>query len=97
MNETRREAARGSAGRSAQGEHVFLTNLSLIERVVRFAASRQRLSAAETEDLGSLVRLRLIENNYAILERWEGRSSLATYLTTVVQRLILDERNKQWG
>ncbi|HEV8267093.1 MAG TPA: sigma-70 family RNA polymerase sigma factor [Thermoanaerobaculia bacterium] len=69
----------------------------MIERVVRFAASRQRLSAVETEDLGSLVRLRLIENNYAILERWEGRSSLATYLTTVVQRLILDERNKQWG
>ena len=34
--------------------------------------------------------LKLIEDDYRRLRRFEGRSSFATYLATVVQRLFLD-------
>ena len=32
-----------------------------------------------------------------MLRRFEGRSSLTTYITVVVQRLFLDRRNRLWG
>jgi RNA polymerase sigma factor for flagellar operon FliA len=43
------------------------------------------------------VRLHIIERNYEPLRKFEGRSSLRTYLIVVVQRLFLDYRNRQWG
>lgn len=58
---------------------------------------RQRLSAAETDDFRSDVRLHFIERNYEVLRRFEGRSSLTTYITVVIQRLFLDRRNRLWG
>ena len=55
------------------------------------------MSGHEQEDFSSQVKLRLIENDYAVLRRFEGRSSLSTYLVVVIQRLFLDERVRQWG
>jgi RNA polymerase sigma factor (sigma-70 family) len=83
------------SGRS--GEDRFLSNLDLIERIVAHVIWKHHLSAVEGEDFGSFVKLRLIENDYAILDKFEGRSSLRTFLTTVVQRLYLDHRIKAFG
>jgi RNA polymerase sigma factor for flagellar operon FliA len=44
-----------------------------------------------------VVRLRLCENDFAILRAWEGRSRLATYISIVVQRMALDYRIHEWG
>lgn len=43
------------------------------------------------------MKLRLVENDYAILRSFEGRCSFATFINIVVQRLVLDDRIHAWG
>ncbi|MGH9176166.1 MAG: sigma-70 family RNA polymerase sigma factor [Vicinamibacterales bacterium] len=78
-------------------EAQFLANLPVIDDVTAKVCRRHRLSAAESEDFQSDVRLHFIERNYDVLRRFEGRSSLTTYITVVIQRLFLDRRNRLWG
>ncbi len=78
-------------------EEVFLANLELIDRFARSACRRFRMEPADAEDFTSALKLRLIENDYAILRKFEGRSSLSTFLHIVVQRFSLDYRNREWG
>jgi RNA polymerase sigma factor (sigma-70 family) len=79
------------------GEALFLSRLADIERVISFVSARHHLPGVEADDFESLVKLKLIEDDYDILRRFEGRSSLRTYLTIVVQRLFLDYRTRAWG
>jgi hypothetical protein len=67
---------------------LFEANLTLIERVIGVVCRRSRIFGADAEDFASTTRLALIENDYAILRKYEGRSSLATFLGVVVQRLF---------
>jgi RNA polymerase sigma factor for flagellar operon FliA len=86
----------GDARRSER-EALFLASLPEIERAARFVARRNRLSAVEAEELLAEAKLALIDHDYRILGQFEGRSSLRTYLLTVIQRLFLDRRRRQWG
>jgi RNA polymerase sigma factor (sigma-70 family) len=52
---------------------------------------------ADAEDFASTVKVALIENDYAILRPFEGRSSLSTFLVVVIQRFLIDERTKRTG
>ena len=79
------------------GEALFLSQLALIERVISFISSRHHLPGVEADDFASHVKLRLIEDDYAILRKFQQRSSLRTYLTVVIQRLFLDYRISMWG
>jgi RNA polymerase sigma factor (sigma-70 family) len=72
-------------------------NYPLVERVIAFTVRRHRLSDAEADELASLVRFKLVEHDYAILRKFEERSSLRTYLVTVVERIFLDQRVAMWG
>lgn len=72
-------------------------NLDLIERLVGRACRRVGVPPSDWSDMASMVKLALVENDYAILRRWEGRSSLATYLTVVVQRTLADQHEKTHG
>jgi RNA polymerase sigma factor (sigma-70 family) len=81
----------------AQLESLFVASLADIERVSRFIARRHRLSPNEADDFCSEVNLAIIASNYSVLASFQGRSSLRTYLTTVIQRLFLDYRRKSWG
>jgi RNA polymerase sigma factor for flagellar operon FliA len=76
---------------------VVVDNLPLVDSVVRFIARRHRLSADETDELGAQIRLKLVDNDYEVLRRFQERSSLRTYLTTVVHRHFLDARIAMWG
>ncbi len=78
-------------------EAKFLANLSVIDEVAARVCRRHRLNASETEEFQSDVRLHFIERNYEVLRRFEGRSSVTTYITVVIQRLFLDRRNRLWG
>jgi RNA polymerase sigma factor (sigma-70 family) len=78
-------------------EQLFLTNLPAIEGLVQMVARQQRMTWAEAEEFASIVRLRLIENDYAILRKFRGGSSLRTYLTVVIARQALDYRDACWG
>jgi RNA polymerase sigma factor (sigma-70 family) len=78
-------------------EQLFLSELVLIERVIAWVSARRCLRGADAEDFGSTVKLRLIESDYEILGRFEGRSSLRTYLTMVIHRLYLDYQAQRFG
>ncbi len=76
---------------------LFQRELPLIEGVIRFVVRRHRLPPSQADEFVSHARLRLIEHDYQILRRFGGRSSLRTYLATVVERLLLDYRIHEWG
>jgi RNA polymerase sigma factor (sigma-70 family) len=78
-------------------EHRLVEALPTIERVVLALGRRYRMSPDERDEFLGLVRLRLVQDDYAVLRRFEGRSRLSTYLRTVIQRIFLDERVKAWG
>lgn len=82
-----------------QGEarEVFEAHLDLIHGVIRSVVRRHRLRAEEAADFTSYALLKMIENEYHVLRSFRGRSSLRTYLVTVVQRQLLDYRIGEWG
>ncbi len=78
-------------------EQLFLDHLPHIEKVVSHLCRRHHLQKEECEDFLSHVKIKLIEDDYAILRKFKGRSSLKTYLTTVVVNLMKDYQNHLWG
>jgi len=88
---------RADSSSPASGEALFLSQLATIERVIAFVCARHRLSATDADDFGSHVKLKIIEGEYEILRKFQGRSSVRTYLSVVVQRLFLDYRIAAWG
>lgn len=82
---------------SAEAAALFLDEIETIEEVTGFVTRRARMDENDAEEFASWVKLRLIENEYAILRTFEGRSSFATFITIVIGRLLLDYRIKQWG
>src|SRR5262249_55699200 len=79
------------------GEERFLACLPVIDDITAQVCRRHRLTSADANDFRSDVRAHFIDRDYEVLRRFEGRSSLATYVTVVVQRLFFDFRNRQWG
>lgn len=76
---------------------LLLDHLDLIQQIVRTTGRRRHLSATELDDFGSFVNLRLVENDYAILRKFQSRSTLWTYLASVIERLSLDYCAAKWG
>jgi RNA polymerase sigma factor (sigma-70 family) len=85
------------AERTESADQLFLQQLPLIERVIALVCARHHLAAADADDFASVVKLKFIDDNYAVLRKFEGRSSLKTYVTTVVQRALQDYRISAWG
>jgi RNA polymerase sigma factor (sigma-70 family) len=78
-------------------EKLLLDHLPHLEKVIAHVCRRSRFRKEEAEDFASTVKVRLIENDYAILRKFQGKSSLKTYLTVVVNNLMLDYQNHRWG
>jgi RNA polymerase sigma-70 factor (ECF subfamily) len=47
------------------------------------------LSSADREDLTAEVLLAIIRDDFAVLRRFRGKSSLATYLTVIARRVVV--------
>lgn len=83
----------GAPGWETDGEEpqsLFLAHLPLVERVTAFTCRRHHVGEADAEEFASLVKEKLLEDDYAVLRKFQGQSRLSTYLTTVVQRLFFD-------
>ena len=78
-------------------EERFLANVPTIERIAAFYCRRMHMSDADTEDFIGFVKVELIDRDYEIIAKFEGRSSFTTYLTTVIHRLLYQHRTKEWG
>lgn len=82
---------------AAASQDIYLANADLIERALAAVCRRYGLYGPDAEDFSSIARLHLIEDDYAVLRRFEGRSSLPTYLVVVITRQFQDWRNARWG
>ena len=78
-------------------QRLLLDHLDLVEQIVGTIGRRRHLSAAEQDDFASFVKLRLVDDHYAILRKFQNRSTLWTYLATVIERLSLDFCAERWG
>lgn len=76
---------------------LFRDELDLVSRIIREVSRRARLSPDDALDFGQSVQLRLIEQQYKPIRQFSGRSSLRTYLTVVIRRMLLDWRRTQSG
>lgn len=78
-------------------EQLFLEHLPLVERAARHACCRYHFSPQEAEDFLSEVKLKLIDDGYAVLRKFAHGSSLGTFLATVVHNFAKDYANHLWG
>jgi RNA polymerase sigma-70 factor (ECF subfamily) len=71
--------------------------LGLVVHVIQHAAQCRsvRLISQDVEDLSAEVFLALVDNDLAVLRRFRGESSLATYLTVVARRVVVRELRKR--
>lgn len=78
-------------------EKLFLDNLKLVERVVTWACRTHYCRGEEAEEFAAQVQIKLVDNDYAVLRKWSGKSTLKTYLSAVVLNYFHDYRNHLWG
>lgn len=78
-------------------EAQFLAHLPAAEKILSALARRHALSQDAAEEFAAWAKLRLIENDYAILAKFRGESSLPTYLTVVLSMLFREYRVQEWG
>ena len=67
--------------------------IGLVTHVVTHSADARniRLKRHDVEDHVSEVFLQIIKNDFAVLRRFQGRSSLATYITVIARRVVVRE------
>ncbi len=65
--------------------------MGLVMHVINHTAQCRSilLPAAEREDLAAEVMLTIVDNDFAVLRRFRGKSSLATYLTVISRRIVV--------
>lgn len=83
----------------ADAESLFLDNLPYVERILGALARRYGMRGDEADDFASWAKTRLIENDYAVLVKFRGESSLTTYLTVVLAMLgreYLVQQSGRW-
>jgi RNA polymerase sigma-70 factor (ECF subfamily) len=71
--------------------------LGLVVQVVNHAAVALSIaiSQQDREDLASEVFVAILADDYAVLRRFRGQSSLATYLTVIARRVVVKELLKR--
>lgn len=80
-------------------EILFLEHLGWIDRVAAMTCNRFGVWGADAEDFASFIRIKLMEDDYAVIRKFRGESGLKTYLATVVVRQFHDywrERRGRW-
>lgn len=74
---------------------VYDAHRTLINKVIAAVARQQHLTRDVAEEFASMAWERLLEGD--VMARFEGRSSLRTFLTVVIGNLYRDFRNQRWG
>lgn len=77
--------------------HLYSEHADTIESVLAYTRRAHRLSADDGDEFTSWARLRLLEDDCAVLAKFQGLSSFKTFIVVVVNRLFLDWRIKEWG
>lgn len=81
----------------SEPSELLVANLPLIDRIAAAICRRKGMPPEEVEEFLAILRLRLVDDDYAVIRAFRNRSSLATFITTVASRLLLDYQKQQWG
>lgn len=76
-------------------ETLLVAHLREVDQVIDFVCKRHHVH--DRDDFASWVMLKLVENDYAILSKFEERCSIKTFLSVVIHRLCLDYHNHLYG
>jgi RNA polymerase sigma-70 factor (ECF subfamily) len=71
--------------------------LGLVVHVIQHTSTSRSIAVSphDLEDLASEVFIAILADDYAVLRRFRGQSSLATYLTVVARRVVVKELLKR--
>ncbi len=69
---------------------LLLANWSIIERIIAYTCRIKGLIGADAEDFASLVKVKLLENDCAVIRQFRGNSKFSSYISVVVQRTYVD-------
>ena len=85
------------AGKPRAWENFVDRFLGLVVHVVNHSALCRsiRITAEDRDDLVAEVFLTIVNNDFAVLRRFSGRSSLATYLTVIARRVVVRDLLKR--
>jgi len=81
----------------ACAEALFLEHLGWIEKVAAITCSTRGIWGAEAEDFTGWLRVEMMEDDYAVVRAFQGKSELKTYLASVVVRLFSSYSRMQRG
>ena len=72
-------------------------NVTLITRIAAQAGRRHRLPPQDRQDLVSIFWTHLAKDDHRVLRQFRGPGGIATYLRTVIDRVVFDMRTSLWG
>jgi RNA polymerase sigma factor (sigma-70 family) len=78
-------------------DQLFLAHLPHIKKVVAQTCRYCHFRKEEAEDFSSKLMLKIVDNDYAVIRQFQGKSTLKHYLTMVIKRYMLDFQNELWG
>lgn len=79
------------------GRAMFEEHYDLIHKTIYGVARRKRLDSESVEEFSGFAFVKMLDDDAAVLRNFQGRSTLKTYLVTVVQRLYLDFQIHRYG
>lgn len=78
-------------------ESLLRAHLAYAERVCASLCRRHGLLGDDADDFAGWARMRLVEDDYAVVRKFRGDSAFPTYLTVVLSMLFRDYRVALWG
>jgi len=76
---------------------LYVEHLDTITRIAESLCRRNGIRGADAEDFVSEVKLKLLQDDCAVLQKHRGTCSTTTFLTVVIANLFRDHRIKMWG
>lgn len=78
-------------------EKLFLEHLDWIDKVARIACAKHRVWDADADEFASWVQTKLMDDEYAVIRKFRGESSLRTYLSLIVAVQFQEYRRQKFG
>ena len=76
---------------------LLFKELTLIEQIISAICRRNGMNPDATEEFSAVVKLALVDDDYAIIRAFQGRSRFSTYIAAVVRRLLIDDQRHNLG
>jgi RNA polymerase sigma factor (sigma-70 family) len=78
-------------------EEIFLAHEQYIRRAIRRTCRYHHLRQEDAEEFEGRAIVKFIEDDYAVIRKYQGRSKIETYFGTVIVNLLKDFMNYLWG